>query len=172
MKARLLVSLALAFHFLNAHAGQDWLNQMIEGQNKGEMAHKELPKQEAGFFDKHGFILFYGSQCPHCRHFAPTLKAWAERNGAEILPLSFDNQPLPEFPRFLPATTEWVNAAFAGKPINYPALFVVNPKTQALYPVAFGSLTDSELEARMIVLVPKIKAYESSGARFNERRGS
>ncbi|MXH29263.1 type-F conjugative transfer system pilin assembly thiol-disulfide isomerase TrbB, partial [Escherichia coli] len=91
------------------------------------------------------------------------LKGWANRNKAEVLPLSLDNQPLPEFPKFLPATTEWINAAFGGNSINYPALFVVNPKTKTLYPVGFGSMTNAELNDRMAVLISKIKAYEIKG---------
>ncbi|WP_165481434.1 conjugal transfer protein TraF, partial [Legionella brunensis] len=88
---------------------------------------------------------------------------WITRNKAELMPLSLDNQPLLEFPKFLPATTEWINAAFGGNAINYPALFVVNPNTKALYPVGFGSMTEAELNGRMEVLIPKIKMYESEG---------
>ncbi|WP_238551396.1 type-F conjugative transfer system pilin assembly thiol-disulfide isomerase TrbB [Legionella oakridgensis] len=168
MSARVFLSVVLAFIFLNAAAeGSQWLTNLIAEQ-EGEVAHQReepLNQQGKGFFSTHGLILFYGSQCPHCKGFAPILKGWANRNKAEVLPLSLDNQPLPEFPKFLPATTEWINAAFGGNAINYPALFVVNPKTKALYPVGFGSMTDAELNDRMDVLIPKIKAYEIKGRR-------
>ncbi|WP_242605395.1 type-F conjugative transfer system pilin assembly thiol-disulfide isomerase TrbB [Fluoribacter gormanii] len=166
MSARVFLSLAFAFIVSGAQAeGAQWLTNMI-AEHEQSSEHKVVQgnnKKDQGFFSTHGLILFYGSLCPHCKRFAPILKGWANRNKAEVLPLSLDNQPLPEFPKFLPASTEWINAAFGGNAINYPALFVVNPKTKALYPVGFGSMTDAELNDRMDVLIPKIKAYENKG---------
>ncbi|HGT2096421.1 TPA: type-F conjugative transfer system pilin assembly thiol-disulfide isomerase TrbB [Legionella pneumophila] len=166
MKARILWGLAFAFIVSCTQAeGAKWLTNMIAEQ-KGVFQHQReesINKKGKGFFSTHGLILFYGSQCPHCKRFAPILQGWANRNKAEVLPLSLDNQPLPEFPKFLPATTEWINAAFGSNAINYPALFVVNPKTKALYPVGFGSMTDAELNDRITTLIPKIKMYENKG---------
>lgn len=166
MFARVLLSVMFVFISLSAKAeGSQWLNNLIaeqEGVVKPQREEPQNTKREE-FFSTHGLILFYGSQCPHCKQFAPILKQWVVRNKTEVLPLSLDNQPLPEFPKFLPATTEWINAAFGGNAINYPALFVVNPKTHALYPVGFGSMTQAELNGRMEALIPKIKAYEHKG---------
>lgn len=166
MSVRLFLSVLFAFIVLEAHATRSqWLTHMIAKQ-EGVVTHqpeKSLNTQSKGFFSTHGLILFYGSQCPHCKQFAPILKQWITRTNAELLPLSLDNQPLPEFPQFLPATTEWINAAFGGNAINYPALFVVNPKTKALYPIGFGSMTEAELSDRMNALIPKINAYELKG---------
>ncbi|WP_419421443.1 type-F conjugative transfer system pilin assembly thiol-disulfide isomerase TrbB (plasmid) [Legionella sp. D16C41] len=151
---------------LSVYAGQaQWLTQMIH-EHEDVMQTKRIgdyEKKEKGFFSNHGLILFYGSLCPHCREFAPILKRWADHHQAEVLPLAFDNQPLPEFPTFLPASTEWTNAAFGGNAIHYPALFLVNSKTNVLYPVGFGSMTDDELNGRMAALITKIKAYENKG---------
>lgn len=165
MSARVFLSLALAFIIFGAQAeGSQWLVNMIAKQEQpSEQKVVRDNKKDNGFFSTHGLILFYGSQCPHCKQFAPILKRWTNRNNAEVLPLSLDNQPLAEFPKFLPATTEWINAAFGGNAINYPALFVVNPKTKAIYPVGFGSMTKAELDDRMALLIPKIKAYEIMG---------
>ena len=166
MSARVFLSVMFAFIVLGAKAeGSQWLTNMIAEQ-EGVVKHqseKLTNNQGYGFFSTHGLILFYGSQCPHCKQFAPILKNWVARNKAEVLPLSLDNQPLPEFSKFLPATTEWINAAFGGNAINYPALFVVNPKTKALYPVSFGSMTEIELNNRMDVLIAKITEYEKKG---------
>ncbi|MGC3903685.1 type-F conjugative transfer system pilin assembly thiol-disulfide isomerase TrbB [Legionella pneumophila] len=163
MGVRVFLSVMLAFIVLEAKAeGSQWLTNMI-AEHEQSSEHKVVQgnnKKDQGFFSTHGLILFYGSQCPHCKQFAPILKQWVARNKVELLPLSLDNQPLPEFPQFLPATTEWINAAFGGNAINYPALFVVNPKTKALYPVGFGSMTEIELNNRMDVLIPKITEYE------------
>ncbi|WP_233593696.1 type-F conjugative transfer system pilin assembly thiol-disulfide isomerase TrbB [Legionella qingyii] len=164
MHARWFMTTLLATHAFMAYAGsQQWLTQMIVEhertiQQKNRV--EEPQNQNNDFFSQHGLILFYASSCPHCHQFAPVLKSWAGKNKAEVLALSIDNKPLPEFPQFLPATTEWINDAFQGAPIQYPALFVVNPKTKALYPVAFGSMTAEELDYRFEVLIPKIAAYE------------
>ncbi|HHS8465249.1 TPA: type-F conjugative transfer system pilin assembly thiol-disulfide isomerase TrbB [Legionella pneumophila] len=165
MNARVLLGLALSFIILSVQAeGTQWLTTMIakQEQSSEQRLVRSSNKKGQGFFSTHGLILFYGSQCPHCKQFAPILKQWVNRSNAELLPLSLDNQALPEFPKFLPATTEWINAAFGGNAINYPALFVVNPKTKALYPVGFGSMTEIELNNRMDVLIPKITEYETT----------
>ncbi|QDQ41165.1 type-F conjugative transfer system pilin assembly thiol-disulfide isomerase TrbB (plasmid) [Legionella geestiana] len=167
MVVRSLSGLLLMLCTFMSMAGQPaWLTQMItEREGARASVRQEVPvSHSSGFWRTHGLILFYGSQCPHCRQFAPTLKAWADRNGAGVLPLAFDNQPLPEFPRFLPATTEWVNAAFQGSAISYPALFVMHPKTNALYPVGFGAMSHAEINERIAMMIPKIEAYEQHGS--------
>jgi type-F conjugative transfer system pilin assembly thiol-disulfide isomerase TrbB len=119
-----------------------------------------IPKD---FFQTHGFVFFFASSCPYCHQFSPVLSQLATTLHAEVLPLSFDNQPLPEFKEFLPATPDWTNLAFKNEAIHYPALFIANPQTQALYPVSIGSLNEQELAARLEVLIPKIIAYENPG---------
>lgn len=167
MCVRWFMTTLLATHVLMTYAGSpQWLTQMIvehERTIQQKNRTEEPQKQNNDFFNQHGLILFYASSCPHCHQFAPVLKSWADRNKAEVLALSFDNKPLPEFPQFLPATTEWINDAFQGAPIQYPALFVVNPKTKALYPVGLGSMTSEELSSRIEVLIPKIASYEQRG---------
>jgi type-F conjugative transfer system pilin assembly thiol-disulfide isomerase TrbB len=114
------------------------------------------------FFQTHGFVFFFASTCPYCHQFSPVLSRLATAVNAQVLPLSFDNQPLPEFKEFLPATSEWTTAAFKNEAIHYPALFIANPKTQALYSVSIGSLNENELLQRLDALIPKIKAYEDT----------
>ncbi len=116
------------------------------------------------FFKTHGFVFFFASTCPYCHQFSPILSKAATALHAQVLPLSFDNQPLPEFKEFLPATSEWTTVAFKNEAIHYPALFIANPQTQALYPVSIGSLNENELALRLEALIPKIIAYEGSGS--------
>lgn len=117
------------------------------------------------FFKSHGLVLFYGSSCPHCQRFAPVIRQYAKAHQVLVLPLSLDNKALPGFQDFLPATTEWLTAAFKDRPIEYPALFIVNPDAKTLYPVSIGALDSFELEARMQALIPRIRAYEDKGGR-------
>jgi type-F conjugative transfer system pilin assembly thiol-disulfide isomerase TrbB len=116
------------------------------------------------FFKNHALIFFFSSRCPYCRQFSPVVASWAKTHGANILGLTFDDQPLEGIPNVHPATTEWVNKAYNGKPITYPALFVVNESSHLLYPVVFGAMNDEELEARFVEIKSKINAYERRGA--------
>jgi type-F conjugative transfer system pilin assembly thiol-disulfide isomerase TrbB len=130
------------------------------GAASAENAHTESTRDH--FFQTHGFVFFFASTCPYCHQFSPVLSQVSKRLGASVLPLSFDNQPLPEFQEVLPATSDWTTVAFKNASIHYPALFIANPKTQALYPVSIGSLNEMELTTRIEALIPKIMAYENT----------
>lgn len=116
------------------------------------------------FFQTHDFVFFFASTCSYCHQFAPILNKVANDVSARVLPLSFDNQPLPEFKDFLPATSDWTTIAFKNQSIHYPALFIANPDTQMLYPVSIGALDEKELTIRLEELIPKIIAHENRGS--------
>lgn len=148
-------------------ASTDFLAQMIdEKKNKVEtVSHQNFADNpNNAFFKTHGLILFYSSKCTHCLQFAPVVKQFVDKNGAEILPLSFDNQPIPSFKHFLPASRDWVSVAFGNKEINYPALFIISKKHHTIYPVSTGALSLSELQDRIALLIEKIKSYEAKEA--------
>ncbi len=114
------------------------------------------------FFQTHHLIFFYSSACPHCHNVSPYLKKWADAHHAVVQAYAFDNQALPEFPRFLSASQDLVDVAFEGRAIEYPALYILNAKTHQLYPVVIGEFTDLQLEMRMQDLVQKIMRYEGA----------
>jgi len=119
----------------------------------------QAPKPTS-FFDTHVLVFFFASTCPHCHEQAPVLASWAHEFGARVDARSFDDKPLPGFESQQPVTKDLVDAAFAGNPIRYPALFVMNEATGVLYPAAIGALNAIELQARMSVLIPKIIHFE------------
>jgi len=116
------------------------------------------------FFKTHGLLFFFSSKCPFCLRFAPVVKQYSKHNSAQVLALSFDNQPLPSFPKVIPASKDWVSVAFGNKPINYPALFIINPKTKAIYPVSTGAYSSFELNEMMENMIAQIKQYEQGEA--------
>lgn len=158
MKVRLFMVLLLIAS--QVVASDDWLKQQIRNREREQVTLSEPSKRPSSFFASHGLVFFYASTCPHCHQFAPILKAWATNHQATVLALSFNNEALSEFPQFLPATADWVNAAFTGQSISYPALFVVNSNTHTLYPVSIGAMSALELDARLTVLIAKIQGYE------------
>lgn len=151
------------FTAYGACADNAWLNAMIE-KKKEVRVNEKLPMKSTVPFNKtHTLVFFYASTCKHCHHFAPVLQSYAKKSGLSVLALSFDNTPIEGFNIFKPVTTEWVNVAFEGKEIHYPALFIMNQKTNALYPVSFGAMSYDELQLRMQAVISKILVYETSG---------
>ena len=112
------------------------------------------------FFKTHVVVFFFASTCPYCHKQAPVLSRWANTYGVRVDARSFDDKPIPGFEGQRPVTKDLVDTAFAGKPIEYPALFVMNEANGMLYPVSLGALNDVELQARMDTLIPKIMQYE------------
>ncbi len=135
---------------------------MSLGLNAAFAGNPNLSSTRDHFFKTHGFVFFFASTCAYCHQFSPVLSQVSKQLGARVLPLSFDNQPLPEFQDVLPATPDWTTVAFKNASIHYPALFIANPKIQALYPVSIGHLNEVELTTRIDALIPKIMAYEKS----------
>jgi type-F conjugative transfer system pilin assembly thiol-disulfide isomerase TrbB len=158
----IILLLLLAFPLLVSAQEPNWMKQLIESKEQNSKIEKK-GNEEDEFFTDHGLILFYASTCPHCHEFAPILKTWSESHQAKVLAFSFDNRQLPQFPHFLPATPDLINAAFKGQVIEYPALFVINHKTKNLYPVGFGSMNFDELDSRTRILIPEILIYEKRG---------
>jgi type-F conjugative transfer system pilin assembly thiol-disulfide isomerase TrbB len=116
------------------------------------------------FFKNHVVVFFFASTCPYCKSQAPVLSRWASTYGVRVDARSFDDKAIPDFEGQRPVTKDLVEAAFAGKPITYPALFVMNETRGTLYPVSFGALNEVELQARMDSLIPRIMQHEEGYA--------
>ncbi len=145
-----------------AESSRDVLTQQIATH---ESHHSQMTTTPAStpFFKNHVLLFFFASSCLHCHHQAPILKDWAKNHGVTVDARTLDDKTLPEFPTATTATASLVETAFRGNSIRYPALFVMNPASGVLYPVAIGSMTLDELNMRMQTLVPKIIAYEQGG---------
>ena len=143
-------------------AASSQLNQlMMSHYEEAKSAIKPVVAKQ-GVHEDHILVLFFSNQCPHCINFAPILKRYAEQNQWSIEAVTLNDQTLAEFPDAIFATQEMIDVAYQGKPVVYPALFVANTKTKALYPVSFGELGVQELEEKMSLLSSKIKTYEES----------
>ena len=141
-----------------AESNREVLTQQIASHSQTATTSASMP-----FFKNHVLLFFFASSCPHCHQQAPILKDWANNHGVAVDARTLDEKPLPEFPTATPATASLVETAFRGNSIRYPALFVMNPDSGVLYPVAIGSMTTDELNTRMQTLIPKIIAYEQGG---------
>lgn len=152
-----------------ANTAKSELLTAIQSRESGQGNDVEMTVQQNHFetknpfFKNHQILFFFSSTCVHCHRQAPVLKAWAESFGVVINAMTFDGQTLKEFPNSKSPTTQLITVAFQGRPISYPAIFITNTNTLAIYPVTFGALSDTQLSARIEELIPKIKAYERGG---------
>ena len=142
-----------------AESSRDVLTQQIASHNSP----RTTTPASTPFFKNHVLLFFFASSCPHCHQQAPILKDWANNHGVAVDARTLDDKSLAEFPTTTPASAALVETAFRGNSIRYPALFVMNPASGVLYPLAIGSMTTDELNTRMQALVPKIIAYEQEG---------
>lgn len=125
-----------------------------------QIARLEHHESKPQFFKHHQLLFFFASTCPHCHKAAPSLKAWADMHHANVMAVSFDRQPLPEFPQMVEVSDALIQTAYAGQNVTFPALFIINNQTNQLYPAIMGEWTESELEHRLKALIAKIERYE------------
>lgn len=93
----------------------------------------------------HGLWFFFRGGCPFCHEFAPVLKQFAATYGFQVIPVSLDGAALPEFP--YPKRS--VEAGLKLQVDTVPAVFLVNPRTRDIHPVAYGFVSIPELRKRI-----------------------
>ncbi len=96
----------------------------------------------------HGLFFFFRSTCPYCHRFAPIVKDFAQRYGITVVPVSLDGGTLPEFPH-----AKIDNGASQTFHVSVvPALFLVDPTTKNVTPVAYGLTTENVIAERLYQL--------------------
>ena len=105
-------------------------------KRSGEMA--ELGKDHVLFF-------FFRSDCPYCHAFAPTLEAFQQRHGIQVVGISIDGGPMPGFPG---ARTD-NGIARTLNVTQVPAVFLAQPHVGKITPIGFGVLSESQLLERI-----------------------
>jgi conjugal transfer pilus assembly protein TraF len=91
---------------------------------------------------------FFKSNCPYCHAFAPILLGFAKATGIEVYPVSLDGGGLPEYPN--PHRDRGQAAALGAAQV--PAVFLANPATREVAPVAFGAVSEMELVNRLVTI--------------------
>ncbi len=92
---------------------------------------------------------FYRSTCPYCQRFAPIVKDFGTTYGFNILPISTDGIPLPEFPD---SYTDQGEAQIYNVTVE-PTLFLVNPSTHKAIRIATGLTSQSEIKKNIMALI-------------------
>jgi conjugal transfer pilus assembly protein TraF len=98
--------------------------------------------------ESYGLFFVFSSDCPYCIEMAPYLKRFAQSYGFALIPISLDGGTLTEFPeaRYEPTIKARLDVEVT------PAIFLVNPAAGHVQPIAFGVISISELETRIMRL--------------------
>lgn len=106
--------------------------QAIIGMNDKRNQQQDRLLQEAA--RENGILFFFRSDCPHCHRFAPVLKLFAETFGFSVIAVSMDGKGLPEYP-YPKADHELASRLNIS---TVPAIFMVNPDSNAVATVGYG----------------------------------
>lgn len=164
MKSIAILMMLLCSPWVHASNGAEHPLNQLKMAHSGSKSVFQNPKPIKNTTSQHRYmlVLFFSNQCPHCVQFAPVVKHFIDANHWSIEAISLNGETLPEFPNATFATQEMIDLAYQGKPVVYPALFIANANTKALYPVSFGELGKQELLERMRLIMEKISEYEGS----------
>ena len=134
------------------------------GMNNENAINQSLNTNFDNFNKNHALVLFYSSNCPHCRKFTPILRYYSANFKIKIAPITVDGVNLSEFPESLRASKKELTWFYQDNKmqITVPALFILNTQTLVSYPIAYGELTYFDLVNRINDLKRKIIDYEKN----------
>ena len=107
----------------------------------------------------HGLFFLFGPDCRHCAQTAEVVKRFSARHGMTVQAVAIGSAKLAAFPEAWPDNGF---AAAAGATV-LPAIYLarLNSAAPELRPIAFGPLSDEEIDRRVTVLTSL-----QPGARF------
>lgn len=121
--------------------------------------HGKLEKRIKQLASEYGLFFFFRKNCTYCHHFAPIVKRFAEKYGWSVLPISLDGGALPEF-----LNAKQNNGIAERLQITHvPALIALHPKTGQLIPLAYGLVSESEIEQRVELLTRFSEEFAPGG---------
>lgn len=101
----------------------------------------------------HGLLFFYRSQNPYDQKQIAVLQDFSKRFDMPLIPVSVDGKLSPELPnsRVDKGQAETLGVRF------FPAVLLVNPKSQETFPIAFGFTTQDVLETNLVSVIHHFK---------------
>lgn len=96
---------------------------------------------DSSFNNEYVVAFFYSSNCPYCHKFAPTLEKFKQEYGLDVESVTHDGGKIAGFEDalYFPELFKKFNIS------GYPAVIVVNKKTEKKYLLAQGNITYREL---------------------------
>ncbi|KAB2837120.1 MAG: conjugal transfer protein TraF [Caedimonadaceae bacterium] len=126
------------------------LNRRIYEQQKSQTLEKKLK-----VLSKHyGLFFVFKMDCPYCHQFAPLVLEFGEKFGFELKGISKEGGSLPG----LKNTSKDNGILSLINPEGvYPALFLANPNTLEVIPVAWGMVSYTELLQNIETVLPLLE---------------
>lgn len=110
--------------------------------------HQDITKRIKALAQDYGLFFFFKGECSYCHHFAPVVKHFAKKHGWSVLAVSLDGGTLAEFPR-----ARKDNGMAARLQVSQvPALIAFHPSSGQMIPLAYGMVSESEIEERIELL--------------------
>ncbi|MBY0272291.1 MAG: type-F conjugative transfer system pilin assembly protein TraF [Alphaproteobacteria bacterium] len=110
--------------------------------------HQDITKRIKALAQEYGLFFFFKGECAYCHHFAPVVKDFAKKHGWSVLGVSLDGSTLTEFPG-----ARRDNGMAARLQVSHvPALIAFHPSSGQMIPLAYGLVSESEIEERVELL--------------------
>lgn len=110
--------------------------------------HQEIAKRIKALAQEYGLFFFFKGDCAYCHHFAPVVKDFAKKHGWSVLAVSLDRGTLPEFP----GARKDNGMATRLQVSHVPALIAFHSSSGQMIPLAYGLVSESEIEERVDLL--------------------
>lgn len=110
--------------------------------------HQDIAKRIKVLAQEYGLFFFFKGACDYCHHFAPIVKDFAKKHGWSVLAVSLDGGTLPEFP----GARKDNGMAVRLQVSHVPALIAFHPSSGQMIPLAYGLISESEIEERIELL--------------------
>ncbi|MBX9786236.1 MAG: type-F conjugative transfer system pilin assembly protein TraF [Alphaproteobacteria bacterium] len=116
--------------------------------------HQDITKRIKTLAQEYGLFFFFKGTCAYCHHFAPVVKDFAKKHGWSVLGVSLDGSTLTEFPE-----ARRDNGMAARLQVSHvPALIAFHPISGQMIPLAYGLVSESEIEERIDVLTQSLSS--------------
>lgn len=115
---------------------------------------KELISRIKALAQEYGLFFFFKGNCPYCHQFAPIVKHFAKKHGWSVLAVSLDGGVLPEFPH----ARHDNGMAIRLQITHVPALIAFHSGSGQMIPLAYGLVSESEIEERTDLLTRKFNS--------------
>jgi conjugal transfer pilus assembly protein TraF len=110
--------------------------------------HQDITKRIKALAQEYGLFFFFKGECSYCHHFAPVVKHFAKKHGWSVLGISLDGGMLPEFPG-----AKRDNGMASRLQVSHvPALIAFHASSGKMIPLAYGLVSESEIEERADLL--------------------
>lgn len=106
-----------------------------------------------GLSKTHGLLFFYRAKNPYDQRQIPIVQDFCRTHALSLIPISVDGAISSDIP-----DTRHDSGQAARLGVRYfPALLLVNPKTQKTFPLAFGLTTQDVLKTRLVAVANNFK---------------